>query len=81
MTASNTELLARIAELEAQVSKAKAVKPLTVKVSQKGAVSVYGLGGRFPVTLYKSQMERLLAEADLITAFMEANAEALATKD
>lgn len=52
----------------------------TLKVSPKGAVAIYGLG-RFPVTLYKGQMERLLNEKDNITAFITANAEALKTKE
>ena len=47
------ELLARIAELEKQVATKKAGK-LEFKVSEKGGVSVYGLG-RFPVTLYAEQ--------------------------
>ena len=43
---------------------------LTFKVSEKGAVSVYGLG-RFPVTLYKEQWAKLLAMADEIRAFLK----------
>ena len=42
---------------------------LRLKVSPKGALSVYGLG-RFPVTLYKEQWTRLLAAADEIRAFL-----------
>jgi hypothetical protein len=41
-----------------------------LKVSEKGALSVYGLG-RFPVTLYKEQWTRLLAMADEIKAFLK----------
>ena len=41
----------------------------SIKVSEKGAVSVYGLG-RFPVTLYKEQWEKLLAMAGEIKAFI-----------
>jgi len=41
----------------------------SIKVSEKGAVSVYGLG-RFPVTLYKEQWERLLAMGDEIRTFI-----------
>ena len=52
---------------------------LPLKVSTKGAVSVYGLG-RFPVTLYESQMTALLANAEAIKAFMAANADNLARK-
>jgi hypothetical protein len=56
-----------------------AARPLTLKVSAKGAVSVYGLG-RFPVTLYTSQMERLLDNKAHIQAFIEANAASLMVK-
>ena len=69
-------------QLEQMVA-ALAAKPanrLTLKVSEKGAVCLYGLG-RFPVTLYASQWERLLSEADAIKAFMTANAHLLARKD
>ncbi len=53
---------------------------LSLKVSQKGAVSLYGLG-RFPVTLYKQQWEKVLAFTDEIKEFIEANADQLSTKD
>jgi hypothetical protein len=53
---------------------------LAMKVSEKGALSVYGMG-RFPVTLYKEQWLRLLAMADEIKAFIEANNERLKTKE
>ena len=43
---------------------------VSLKVSEKGGVSVYGLG-RFPVTLYKEQWSRLLAMADEIQAFIK----------
>jgi hypothetical protein len=43
-----------------------------MRVSVKGALSFYGLG-RFPVTLYKEQWQRLLAEKDNIEAFIVAN--------
>jgi hypothetical protein len=58
---NHTELQAKVAELEAALAAAKAAKgkTLAVKISAKGAVSVYGLG-RFPVTLYGSQWEALL---------------------
>lgn len=50
-----------------------------VQISEKGAVSVYGLG-RFPVTLYRDQMAKLLDNAEVIRAFMVANASRLKTK-
>jgi hypothetical protein len=53
---------------------------LSMKVSEKGALSVYGMG-RFPVTLYKEQWLRLLAIADDIKAFIEAHGESLKTKE
>jgi hypothetical protein len=51
-----------------------------MKVSDKGAVSVYGMG-RFPVTLYKEQWLRLLDMADEIRAFIAANEEKLKAKE
>ncbi len=56
-----------------------ASRGLNFKVSEKGGVSVYGLG-RFPVTLYKEQWEKLLATADDIRAFIRDNAASLKTK-
>ncbi len=53
---------------------------LTMKVSEKGGVSVYGLG-RFPVTLYKEQWTKLLEHADDIRAFIQANDSQLKKKD
>ena len=53
---------------------------LRLKVSEKGAVSVYGLG-RFPVTLYKEQWLKLLNMSDDIRAFIAANEAQLKTKD
>lgn len=55
-------------------------KGLSLRVSQKGALSVYGLG-RFPVTLYKEQWNRLLEMTDEIKAFIVANEGELATKN
>ncbi|HUN72494.1 MAG TPA: hypothetical protein VMU52_09305 [Steroidobacteraceae bacterium] len=53
---------------------------LAMKVSEKGALSVYGMG-RFPVTLYKEQWLRLIAMADEIKAFIEANDASLKSKE
>jgi hypothetical protein len=53
---------------------------LAMKVSEKGALSVYGMG-RFPVTLYKEQWLRLLSMADEIKGFIEANQNSLKAKD
>jgi hypothetical protein len=51
-----------------------------MKVSEKGAVSIYGMG-RFPVTLYKEQWLRLLGMSDEIRAFIAANEAQLKSKD
>ncbi|MBV8740406.1 MAG: hypothetical protein JOZ12_01410 [Sinobacteraceae bacterium] len=53
---------------------------VALKVSEKGALSVYGMG-RFPVTLYKEQWLKLLAMSDEIRSFIEANNERLKSKD
>jgi vancomycin resistance protein YoaR len=74
----NDALLAKIAELEAKLA-AKANAKISLKVSEKGTVSAYGLG-RFPVSLYRGQWERLLAEKDNILAFIEEHAAELPTK-
>lgn len=52
---------------------------ITFKVSPKGAISVYGMG-RFPVTLYKQQWEKLLSRASDLLEFMRANESKLSTK-
>jgi hypothetical protein len=52
---------------------------ITMKVSEKGAVSIYGMG-RFPVTLYKEQWLKLLDMSDDIRAFIAANDAQLKTK-
>jgi hypothetical protein len=74
LTSENSELLARIQQLEAQLAAAKAngQRRVTMKVSEKGALSVYGLG-KFPVSLYASTWETLLGMADEIKAFIAAN--------
>jgi hypothetical protein len=73
------------AELERLRAENEALKKsprskLSMKVSEKGALSVYGMG-RFPVTLYKEQWLRLLGMADDIKAFIDANNSSLKTKE
>tara|TARA_R110002033_G_scaffold140730_1_gene179439 strand:- start:562 stop:828 length:267 start_codon:yes stop_codon:yes gene_type:complete len=78
----NTELETLQAELAAvklQLAESKKAKPLSLKVSQKGAVSVYGLG-RFPVTLYPGQMARLLSIKEEIETFIDENKASLSYK-
>jgi hypothetical protein len=57
-----------------------ASRAVSLKVSEKGGVSVYGLG-RFPITLYKEQWLKLLDLADDIRAFISANDSKLKTKE
>ena len=60
--------------------KARGVRGVSLKVSEKGAVSVYGLG-RFPVTLYKEQWTKLLDMGDDIRAFIKENEAVLKAKE
>ena len=59
--------------------KRTASRGVSLKVSEKGGVSVYGLG-RFPVTLYQEQWVKLLDMAEEIRAFIRDNAASLKTK-
>jgi hypothetical protein len=74
LEAENAALKAQIAAMQA----AEAEK-VYFKVSDKGALSVYGLM-RFPVTLYRGQWETLLGRAADIRAFIAANAATLKAK-
>jgi len=78
------DLKAEIARLKAENENLKATKPgrgtLTMKVSEKGALSVYGMG-RFPVTLYKEQWLKLLSIAEEIKKFIAENDSHLKTKE
>jgi hypothetical protein len=74
------ELLARIAELEKKAASPKRSGALEFRVGEKGGVSVYGLG-RFPVTLYYEQWDRLLKVADDLRAFLEENKSRLKLKN
>ena len=64
---------------ENQALKAKVTRATSIKVSEKGAVSVYGLG-RFPVTLYKEQWLKLLGMAEEIRKFIAQNESRLRVK-
>lgn len=76
------ELKAEIDRLKAENESLK--KPvrgsMSLKVSEKGALSVYGLG-RFPVTLYREQWEKLLGMADQIRQFILENDSSLKKKE
>jgi hypothetical protein len=74
------ELKARLSQLEKEVEVKKRSGDLIFKVGEKGGVSVYGLG-RFPVTLYYEQWNRLLSAADDIKKFLEENKSRLKLKE
>jgi len=76
---SYADLLAQIERLKAEKAAGKHTK-LSFKVGEKGGVSVYGLG-RFPVSLYRTQWERLNAAMPEVMAFIEANANLLKVKE
>ena len=68
------------AENEALKKKKSGAGGLSMKVSEKGALSIYGMG-RFPVTLYKEQWIKLLGISDDIKKFISENESALKTKE
>lgn len=78
MTAEEMQL--KIKQLEAQLASQKNSAPsLSLKVSAKGAVSMYGLG-RFPVTLYSAQWAKLIAVIPQLEKFIHDNQDKLAVK-
>ncbi len=75
------DLLAENEKLKAELEALKRPRGvLTLKISEKGGVSLYGLG-RFPVTLYKEQWMKLLGMADEIRNFIHENDSKLKTKE
>jgi len=77
----DNDVTAELERLRAENAQLKrtANRGVSLKVSEKGGVSVYGLG-RFPVPLYKEQWTTLLDMADDIRAFIRANETSLKTK-
>ncbi len=75
-----TELERLKRELKEANEKLSKRNAISFKVSEKGALSLYGMG-RFPVTLYKEQWERLLAEKDAILEFIEQHQTEFKTKE
>jgi len=69
---SDETLRAEVERLRAENEALKQRRPVSLRVSEKGGVSVYGLG-RFPVTLYKEQWLKLLEMADELRAFIRAH--------
>lgn len=78
---SDEDLKAELERLrkENESLKQSAVKGISLKVSEKGGLSVYGLG-RFPITLYKEQWAKLLDLSDQIRAFLAEHDSELKTK-
>lgn len=78
---SDEDIQAEVARLkeENEQLKSRQNRAISLKVSEKGALSVYGLG-RFPVTLYKEQWAKLLDVSADIRAFLKENDAKLKTK-
>lgn len=76
------DLQAELARLRAENESLKQAgsRGISLKVSQKGAVSLYGMG-RFPVTLYKEQWLKILEMSDVIKSFIKDNDAALKAKE
>jgi hypothetical protein len=79
---ADDDVTAELERLRAENARLKEQRAASgsLRVSQKGAVSLYGLG-RFPVTLYKEQWLRLLGMADAIRGFIREHEDELKTKD
>lgn len=79
---SDEDLKAEIERLRAENDKLKnkSVRGLSLKVSEKGGLSLYGMG-RFPVTLYKEQWRKILEMAPEIEAFIQQNDSLLKSKE
>jgi hypothetical protein len=79
---SDEDLRKEVERLKAEneALKSRPARASGLKVSEKGGVSVYGLG-RFPVTLYKEQWMKLLDMADEIRSFIKENEAKLKTKE
>jgi hypothetical protein len=79
---SDQEMQAELERLRTENAqlKNKDKSGITLKVSEKGAVSLYGMG-RFPVTLYKEQWLRILGNAPEIEAFIRDNESRLKSKE
>ena len=78
---AENEVQAELERLRAENERMRrtASRGITLKVSEKGGLSVYGLG-RFPVTLYKEQWVKLLDMADELRAFIRDNEAGLKSK-
>jgi hypothetical protein len=75
-----TEIERLTAEKKSVKNRKSTEESISMKVSEKGALSIYGMG-RFPVTLYKEQWLKLLGVADQIKRYIEKNNSRLKTKE
>jgi hypothetical protein len=83
LSLDGTELMAELNRLRLENASLKAnAKPVKngLKVSEKGAVSMYGYG-RFPITVYAEALRDILSRKDEIEAWMDANKDKLSVKD
>jgi hypothetical protein len=81
MSGSEEDLKRQIADLKAQLEseRASAKKPITLQVSKKGGVSLYGIR-RFPITFYLEEWNRILDMEGEIRKFLEQHETELAKK-
>jgi hypothetical protein len=79
---TDEEVVAEIERLKKQVGalKKSLKKHNTVRISSKGAVSLYGLG-RWPVTLYENQWRKVLDMKEELLTFIQENRDRLAKKE
>lgn len=78
------EMQAKIEDLQRQLQEAQSTglpREIGVRISPKGAVSVYGIHANFPVTLYSEQWDRVFEHQEKIKQFIEANKDYLDFKD
>lgn len=78
-TAELEEMVRRLSQENDKLRTASNGK-LTLKVSEKGGLSIYGMG-RWPKTFYRQEIERIFAAREQIEAFIEANADQLSVKE
>ena len=79
---NEAELRAELEKLKAEneALKSRGGRGISLKVSEKGAVSVYGMG-RFPVTLYQEQWLKLIDMGEEIRTFIKDNQDKLKKKE
>lgn len=75
------EIQKELERLREENAKLRKKSEFSLRVSEKKAISVYGLSQRFPTTLYRGQMETLLDHADEIRDFIEQHKDELKTKE